>query len=165
MPASPIAQPASPLPFEAGLDAQWTAARGQLPGEEWMQQHRRDALARVRRAGLPGRRVEWWKYADLAGLCREAPPLAAPEALAVPGLPDIAGALHVTCAQGRVTRLPSGAGIPDDVEVMRLAEALDVPSLWLRPWLQPGDNAIDNLNLAFATDGVLLRVPLIVRLL
>lgn len=160
MPARSMAQAASALGFEAGLEAQWTAAQGQLPGEAWMQQHRRDALARVRRDGLPGRRVEWWKYADLAGLCREALPLAGPEVLSAPamGAPDLSDALRVTCAQGRVTGLPSGASIPDDVEVLRLADALDVPSLWLRPWLQPGDDAINNLNLAFATDGVLLRV-------
>ena len=122
-----------------------------------MRQIRHDALGRVVRDGLPGRRIEAWKYADLATLRPRALPLAA-----VANSPKLAplpadDAFRVDILNGRVVRLPAPANLPDGFEVLRLADALDVPSLWLRPLLQVDGNTINNLNLAFATDGVLAR--------
>jgi Fe-S cluster assembly protein SufD len=46
---------------------------GQLPGAAPL---RAAAFERFRRAGLPHRRVEEWKYTDLRALMRDAKPLA-----------------------------------------------------------------------------------------
>jgi Fe-S cluster assembly protein SufD len=159
--------------FQTGLEQVWTQAAAALPGSDWMKQIRRDALARVVRDGLPGRRHEQWRYADLAAMRTTALPLA--PALGRPAKDhgaEISTPTHgVEIINGRVTALPEPASLPDGFEVLRLADALDIPSLWLRPFLEPGADSINNLNLAFATDGVLVRVgrgiavsrPLLVR--
>jgi Fe-S cluster assembly protein SufD len=160
MPASTATAAEATASFQSGLEKAWQDAAPGLPGGDWMTQLRRDALARVVRDGLPGRRNEWWKYADLAGM-RKVPLPVAPE----PSVPLDAtsrnfgeDAWSIVVRNGRVAQLPSAPSLPDGIEVVRLGEALDVPSLWLRPWLQPAASAIHNLNLAFATDGVLLRI-------
>jgi Fe-S cluster assembly protein SufD len=146
--------------FQSGLEKAWADAAPGLPGGDWMTQLRRDALGRVVRDGLPGRRAEWWKYADLAGL-RNVPLPLVPVASATSARAPLSfgdDAWIVGIRNGRVVDLPAASSLPDGVEVIRLGEAIAVPSLWLRPWLQPTNSAIHNLNLAFATDGVLLRV-------
>jgi Fe-S cluster assembly protein SufD len=144
--------------FQAGLEQAWHQASASLPGGDWMRQIRHDALGRFARDGLPGRRIEAWKYADLATLRPRTLSLAAvANSPKLVPLPDD-DAFRVDLVNGRVVRLPAPADLPDGFEVMRLADALDVPSLWLRPLLQVDGNAINNLNLAFATDGVLARV-------
>jgi len=147
--------------FGAGLEAAWKKAQPRLPGSDWMHPVRAEALARVIRQGLPGRRQEWWKYADLASMRTAAPPLVEAQALVKRARPDWLAGLDLIEAelnQGLVVRLPAADRLPDGFEVMRLAEALDVPSLWLRPWMSPSQSVLDNLNLAFATDGLLVRV-------
>jgi Fe-S cluster assembly protein SufD len=146
--------------FQSGLDKAWADAAPGLPGGDWMTQIRRDALARVVRDGLPGRRNEWWKYADLAGLRKVPLPLApaAPAHSARAPHPFGDDVWIVGVRNGRVVDLPLPSTLPDGVEIICLGEALAIPSLWLRPWLQPTHSVIHNLNLAFATDGVLLRV-------
>jgi Fe-S cluster assembly protein SufD len=159
--------------FQAGLEQVWTQAAAALPGSDWMRQIRRDALARVVRDGLPGRRHEQWRYADFAAMRPTVLPLAPANGRAAKDhAAEISTPTHVVdINNGRVTALPEPASLPDGFEVLRLADALDVPSLWLRPFLEPGTDSINNLNLAFATDGVLVRVgraiavsrPLLVR--
>lgn len=159
MSARPATPSAARQTFGNGLDHAWSQAAASLPGGDWMRQIRADALARVVRSGLPGRRDEAWKYADLANMRTMALPLA--EAVRVPVEAKAAvsaDAHHVSIANGRVTQIPVPASLPDGFEVLRLADTLDVPSLWLRPFLEPSGSVIDNLNLAFATDGVLVRV-------
>ena len=160
MPSSSATVPAAALTFKSGLEKAWAEAAPALPGGDWMTQLRREALARVARDGLPGRRNEWWKYADLAALRPAVLPLAPAAASSLPRANHAFGedAWSVVVANGRVGEVPASSSLPDGMEVMRLGEALDVPSLWLRPWLQPTASAIHNLNLAFATDGVLVRV-------
>ena len=158
VPTTAITPAAAPT-FQSGLEKVWAASTAALPGGDWMTQLRRDALARVVRDGLPGRRNEWWKYADLAGLRMVALPL--PPAVTASGRathPFSDDTWRVCIRNGRVVDLPIPSSLPDGVEVIRLGDALSVPSLWLRPWLQPTHSAIHNLNLAFAIDGVLLRV-------
>jgi len=159
MSARPASPPAASQTFGQGLDDAWSQAAASLPGGDWLRQIRADALARVIRSGLPGRRDEQWKYADLASKR----PTALPPAGAARGPARTLAAVslaahHVGIANGRVTRVLEAGSLPDGFEVLRLADALEVPSLWLRPFLEPSGSPIDNLNLAFATDGVLVRV-------
>jgi len=156
--ADPARQSRSLSAFDGGVADQFASLTDSLPGSDWMQKLRADALVRFIQTGLPHRRVEWWKYTDLAprveaGLvpAKPTPGTSRPRIALSP-----ASAIEVELSEGVVTRLPQ-AGLPDGLEVMALRDALAVPSLWLRPWLQPGAGAIDNLNLAFATDGVLIR--------
>lgn len=147
--------------FGDGLEAAWKKAQPRLPGSDWMHPVRAEALARVIRQGLPGRRQEWWKYADLASMRTAVPPQVEAQKLVARSRPEWLGGLDLIEAelnQGQVVRLPAADRLPDGFEVMRLADALDVPSLWLRPWMSPSQSVTDNLNLAFATDGVLVRV-------
>lgn len=157
--AVPARQTRSPSAFDGGVEALFASLKDTLPGSDWMQKLRAEALARFVQAGLPHRRVEWWKYTDLAPrieagvtTTRPTPGAARPRIAVSP-----ANAIEVELSEGVVTRLPQ-AGLPDGLEVMALRDALAVPSLWLRPRLQPGAGAIENLNMAFASDGVLIRV-------
>lgn len=157
--ASPVRQARMNSAFDDGIQSLFAAAQDRLPGSGWMQLLRKEALARFIQSGLPHRRLEWWKYTDLA------PRVEAGLALATPsparGRPHVmsapATAIGIDVAEGVVTGRP-GSGLPDGLEIMALRDALDVPSLWLRPWLQPSTSAIENLNLAFASDGALVRV-------
>lgn len=160
MSVRPATQSAVQPAFETGLEQAWAQAGPALPGGEWIQQIRRDALARIVRSGLPGRRHEQWRYADLAAMRPAALPVAAAAGGGNPraSSPLATRAHHVALVNGRVTERPEASTLPDGFEVLRLADALDVPSLWLRPFLEPSAEAINNLNLAFATDGVLVRV-------
>lgn len=152
-------QPRVLVAFDGAAEAAFASIRETLPGSGWMQQIRADALARFLQSGLPHRRLEWWKYTDLAprvtadlAPARPSPGTARPRTL-------LAGtrAIEIGIAEGQVVSLPRD-NVPDGVEIMALRDALAVPSLWLRPWLQPSAQPLDNLNLAFVSDGALLRI-------
>ena len=161
MTAATSARPSPGTAFAASAQAAWAGVQDQLPGKEWMTPVRAEALARIGRDGAPGRRQEWWKYADFAAMRAELPAaVKSGSPVSLPRPAWIAGqvALEAEIGQGMVVRLPSADRLPDGFEVMRLSDALAVPSLWLRPWLTPSQSFIDNLNLAFAADGLLVRV-------
>lgn len=145
--------------FDQGIQAAFADALPALPGSGWMQQLRADALARFVPAGLPHRRVEWWKYTDLAASVQASlmPTKPSPGTARERNLFARRNFNEVEIVEGQVTAYPH-SGLEDGVEIMPLREALAVPSLWLRPWFQPGDDAIGNLNLAFVSDGALIRV-------
>lgn len=144
--------------------------RAELPGASWLQPLRNEAFARVSRDGLPHRRVEAWKYTDLKNKLTTSLKPATPAKPQAGVFDDLAGH-HIVIAGGKVAHLPSPDDLPDGLEIMGLAEALAMPSLWLRQWLQPTDEVLDNLNLAFLSDGIAVRVgagikvrePLILR--
>jgi Fe-S cluster assembly protein SufD len=141
---------------ESALVALFTKLRAGLPGASWLQPLRAEALNRVTRDGLPHRRVEAWKYTDLKNKFPAGLDLASGGA---PSDDAVFGALkahRLTIAGGKVAAVPDD--LPDGLEVMSLADALGMPSLFLRQWLQPASDAVENLNLAFATDGALIRV-------
>lgn len=160
MTAATSARPSPGVAFAASAEAAWSSVQGQLPGRDWMTPVRSEALSRVVRDGMPGRRQEWWKYADLAAMRAVLPAVvkAGTVSLPKPAWLDQQHALEAEIGQGMVVRLPAAERLPDAVEVMRLSDALAVPSLWLRPWLSPSQSFVDNLNLAFAADGLLVRV-------
>jgi len=141
---------------ESALVALFAKVRAELPGASWLQPLRAEALNRVTRDGLPHRRVEAWKYTDLRHRFPAGLELASGKEAVGPDVFEGLKAHRLHLVGGRVGSVPED--LPDGLEVMSLAEALAMPSLWLRQWLQPGADAIENLNLTFATDGALIRV-------
>ncbi len=154
---------------ESALVALFAKVGASLPGASWLQPLRAEALNRVTREGLPHRRLEAWKYTDLRNKLAHGFDLASGKDVSDADVLDGLKGHRVRIVGGKVVGVPDD--VPDGLEVISLAEALGMPSLWLRQWLQPTDEAVENLNLAFASDGVLVRVarglavkqPVIVR--
>jgi Fe-S cluster assembly protein SufD len=143
---------------ESALAALFATVRADLPGASWLQPLRAEAMARVQRDGLPHRRIEAWKYTDFRNKLSPNLALATGQADASADMFHALSAHRIGFAGGRLIQAPDPVTLPDGVELISLAEALAMPSIWLRQWLQPGDSAIENLNLAFASDGALVRV-------
>ncbi len=141
---------------ESALVALFAKVRGDLPGGSWLQPLRAEALNRVTRDGLPHRRVEAWKYTDLRNKFPAGLDLATGAGAVGADVFEGLKAHRLSIVGGKVGAAPDD--VPDGLEVMSLADALAMPSLWLRQWLQPTADAVENLNLAFATDGALIRV-------
>jgi Fe-S cluster assembly protein SufD len=136
--------------------ALFAKVRGALPGASWLQSLRTEAMARLMRDGLPHRRIEAWKYTDFRNKCPAGLDLATGTREASASLLGDVVAHRIDIAGGKVVGLPQA--LPDGLEIISLADALAMPSLWLRQWLQPADDALANLNLAFAGGGALIRV-------
>ncbi len=120
-------------------------------------------------SGLPHRRVEEFKYTDLRALLREVAPFAgvpsSDEAkAALAGAQALAGveALQVPFVNGHFVReAVDFHNLPDNVEIVPLAEALASGHDWLAklspvPWAN--DNPVYQLNTSFMADGVMIRV-------
>ena len=144
---------------EAEFAALFAAVRATLPGPAWIQSLRSEALTAFMRQGLPHKRLERWKYTDFrshfgGGLALAQGGETEPSADLFAGL----NAHRVVLANGIVTQSPQPEQLPDGVEIIRLADALKTPALWLKPWLRADRAALESLNLALMTDGVLIRV-------
>lgn len=143
---------------EGEIAASFANVRANLPGAGWMQPLRAEALARVMRDGLPHRRLESWKYTDFRGKYAGGLAIAAGVVHSGERLFDKLQCHRVEINGGRTMSVPATASCQDGLEILNLAEVLAMPSLWLRQWLQPGELVMENLNLAFASGGVLIRV-------
>lgn len=141
---------------ESALVALFAQVRGKLPGASWLQPLRAEALNRVTRDGLPHRRVEAWKYTDLKNKFPVGLDLANGGGAVGADVFAEMKAHRLSIIGGKVSAVPDD--VPDGLEAMSLADALAMPSLFLRQWLQPTTDTVENLNLAFATDGALIRV-------
>ncbi len=120
---------------------------------------RAEALAAFLRQGLPHKRLERWKYTDFRTHFGGGLALAQGGEGETPvDLFDGLNAHRVLLSNGAVRSAPEPEGLPDGVEIIRLADALTTPALWLKPWLRADRSALESLNLAFMTDGVLIRV-------
>lgn len=133
----------------------------------WLGAARKAALDRLAAMGLPGRRDEYWRYTDPAGLNAAQP---APAALFDPGaepqLFDHMDRVKLVFVDGvfdpRASDDPRLAG----VEIERLTEAGGRDAHWARGLYgvleaqgqQPVARPHAALNSAFATEGVLIRV-------
>ena len=107
--------------------------------------------------GLPGRRVEAWKYSDLRRIVADADVSHA--ATAAPA-PDIKDALSVRIADGRVLEtpksLPAGLSLlPLRDELLRAPEVLAQNLGRIHP---QADHAVAGLNMALWEDGLVVRV-------
>ena len=155
-------------PAETGLGELFDRLKGGLPGDVAV---REEALAGFNERGLPHRRVEEFRYFDLRALMRDAPPPAekpGPADLAVAfglarAFAEVAAA-RLTIVNGHVvaSELSEQAALPAGVEVVPLAEALasgDPRLAELGAVAIARPNPVYQLNTAFMSDGVLLRVP------
>jgi Fe-S cluster assembly protein SufD len=144
---------------EAEFAALFAAARADLPGPAWIQSLRAEGLGAFMREGMPHKRLERWKYTDFRSRFGGGLALARGSATEVPADPfDGLKAHRVVLDGGKVRRAPQADELPDGVEIISLVEALETPALWLKPWLRADRTALESLNLAFMSDGVLIRV-------
>ena len=170
----PIRRAAVRSKAEDSIAARFEAAEARRAGSEapWLRTLRREAMARLAAAGLPSRRTEEWKYTDLRARLGELLPPVVPQ-------PGLFSDRTLEAALGRsLLRVPAvtyvfyngalaswnhGPLMTDapGFEVTRLARAMETGEPRFRERFAasgvPGDGVSD-LNLAFATDGALLRV-------
>ncbi len=159
-----------PSPFLAAVAERGPAALPSLPGATlpWLDTARRGQLAAFLRDGLPGPRVEAWKYTALGAL--EQRQYAAGDADAVTraidpaalALPGVDGPRLVFVNGVFRADLSTLDGLPHGLTLLPLSQALggDVEPLRFfltRAWQAPAD-AFARLNAALAGDGVVLRV-------
>ncbi|MCU4651975.1 Fe-S cluster assembly protein SufD [Roseibacterium sp. SDUM158016] len=132
----------------------------------WAVEARREATARLRAAGLPTRRDEYWKYTDPATLTQaEATRASLFEASGEVPLYSGIDRLKIVFVDGVFDAAQSDDLTGEGLEVDRLSEALKKDIHWARdlygvletrgqdPVLRP----LAALNTAFATDGVVIR--------
>ncbi len=137
-------------------------------GSGWLQASRVDALARLRAAGLPGRRDEYWQYTDPTSLTAE---MASPAALFEAGDEPAAFAavdrLNIVFVDGVFDAEASDDLALAGVEITPLAEAGAARyPLGARSLRCVGKRRADPrcraslaaLNTALATEGMLIRV-------
>ncbi len=153
-------------PAENGLAQQFETVRKRLPGDGGA---RADAFRRFTERGLPHRRVEEFKYTDLRALMKEAAPLV--ERLDAAGVMAVVKAatafapldsVKVAIVNGHFERSASDLDrLPAGVEIVPLAEAMASGHALLAqmsPVSQARDNPLYQLNSAFMTDGVVIRI-------
>jgi Fe-S cluster assembly protein SufD len=153
-------------PAETALAQAFESTKAVLPGAV---ESRAQAFEQFAQRGLPHRRVEEFKYTDLRALLREAAPFAgtpsADEAkAALQSAKAFSGveALQVPFVNGHFVReAVDFHGLPENVEIVPLAEALSSGHDWLAhlspiPWAS--ENPVYQLNTTFMADGVMLRI-------
>ena len=156
---------------EAALGEQFEAVADRLPGTGWVKELRKRAIGAFETLGLPHRRIEEWKYTDLRERLREA----FPPAVAVKGEVSIR---QLETALGQLAALDTERVVFVDgmfradlsrtgrlgvaVELATMGETLAAAPTWLQGKFDAkalaGEGAVRALNVAFMTDGVLLRV-------
>ncbi|MBT3359781.1 MAG: Fe-S cluster assembly protein SufD [Rhodospirillales bacterium] len=136
------------------------AAKASLPGGglPWLAALRKNAAGHLTENGLPSRKVEAWKYTNLAPLAES--PLCAPDADAsVPDLPQIEGTHRLVFVGGQYRADLSDGALSG---VSTLGNALDTDDKWLADNLgriaKPNGHAVVNANTAFMNDGCVLRL-------
>ena len=129
---------------------------------------RREALDRALASGLPGTRVERWKYTSLRALDRRSwVDAVAVEATRIDAS-QLPPAPRLVFANGHlVAELSDLSGLPDGVSFGSLSGALqaEVPAqlAFLARRFDADDEVFARLNLALATEGAVLRVAPRVR--
>ncbi len=151
---------------EAATEARLAATN--LPMGGFTAAARAAALARVRAAGLPGKRDEYWRYTDpLALTAADAPEAALFAGQAEPQLFGGRDRLIIAFTDGVFDPARSSADLSvAGLEVTRLAEADRADIHWARDLYGvleadgqvPVARPLAALNTAAATDGVLIRV-------
>lgn len=153
-------------PAESALAQAFESAKTTLPGNG---ESRAQAFELFTQRGLPHRRVEEFKYTDLRALLREVAPFAgvpsADEArTALANAKALAGvdALPVPFVNGHFVReAVDFHALPDNVEIVPLAEALANGHDWLAklsPVQWANENPVYQLNTSFMADGVMIRI-------
>jgi Fe-S cluster assembly protein SufD len=151
-------------PFLAGVDA-FQAQAGGLPDR--LAGLRHEARERYAELGLPTTRLEAWRFTNVAPIARRSFTLAedfegvTPAAIERYRYPEC---VQIALVNGRFSaELSDLEGLPEGVEVMGLAEALELEpeevDLHLGRYAGFDDKHFVALNTAFLRDGVYIRVP------
>ncbi|MEQ6203950.1 SufD family Fe-S cluster assembly protein [Sulfitobacter sp. HNIBRBA2951] len=136
-----------------------------MPAGTWAKSAREDALARLRSAGLPQRRDEYWKYTRPDTLTQvDAPKAAVFEADEAPMFGDV-DRLKIVFVDGAFDAEASDDLSLEGITIERLAAA-DSDLHWAKSLYgvleaqgqNPVPRPLATLNTAFATDGVLIHV-------
>ncbi|MDU8911021.1 SufB/SufD family protein [Aestuariicoccus sp. MJ-SS9] len=135
-----------------------------MPQGGWSEAARKDALARLRAMGLPGRRDEYWKYTRPDTLVDAQAPSAALFHGDEAPMFDEVDRLKIAFVDGVFDPEASDDLTLEGVTIDRLAEDKDIH--WARDLYgaletrgqSPVDRPLAALNTAFATDGVLIHV-------
>lgn len=157
---------------ERTLGEQFASVSGKLAGRGWVADLRREALGAFEARGLPHRRIEQWKYTDLRERLKEAYPPAlggSPAGVTTADIDAGLGPLAALEAHRLVfidgafnPELSHAAALRGLAEFSTLAEALRDPPPWLKERFDlsglGADGAVRALNLAFMSDGVLLKL-------
>jgi Fe-S cluster assembly protein SufD len=156
---------------EAALGEQFEVVAAHLPGTGWVRDLRKQAIGIFEARGLPHRRIEEWKYTDLRERLREALPpalgAAAPvsrEAVdAALGPLAMLDADRIVFVDGRYDAALSHADrLGSSVEFKAMGDMLAAAPKWLAGKFDSNaiktEDSVRALNLAFMTDGVLLKI-------
>jgi len=155
---------AAPAPKENPTEAM--LASRQIPAAKgWSTAAREDAVARLRRMGLPDRRDEYWKFTRPDSLIQPDAPRAAVLANDEPPLFDQVDRLKIVFVDGVFDAQASDDLSLEGLSIERLA-ASDSDLHWARDIYgvletrgqTPVDRPLAALNTACATDGVLIHV-------
>lgn len=142
------------------------AARAPEGGGKWIAAARADALSRLKAAGLPIKRDEYWRYTDPTPFSAVEPAPAAP--MAETGAQPFAALdrAKLVFVDGRYDAAQSSVPEFSGVEVIRLADAAKADIHWAKDIYgvleargqNPVSRPFATFNTAFAEDGVLIRV-------
>lgn len=135
--------------------------------EGWLGAARADALTRLSGMGLPGKRDEYWRYTDPAGLVDvEAAPAQVfdPQDETAPF--DAIDRVRIVFVDGVFDAAQSDDLTLEGVQIDRIATAQKLDIHWARELYgvleargqSPVQRTLAAMNSAFATDGVLIRI-------
>ncbi|MGV6850007.1 MAG: SufB/SufD family protein [Marinibacterium sp.] len=137
-----------------------------LPAQGWSGAARKDALARLRAMGLPGRRDEYWKFTRPDSLVSaEVPSAAVFQRDEAPVFDSIEG-VKIVFVDGVFDAEASDDLSLDGVTIERLADSASADIHWAKDIYgvleangqDPVARPLAALNTAFATDGVVIQV-------
>jgi Fe-S cluster assembly protein SufD len=156
---------------EQGLTQNFEAVAGKLPGAGVVAQARRTAIGEFAALGLPHRRLEAWKYTDLRAALKDALPVALGAVQSTLSRAQVDAALEdLVRLEAHRTVFVDGLhdqGLSDAAAVAgvklvplaaRLAKAASASDAALLAAKAPGQEAVLALNLAFMTDGAVLKI-------
>ena len=158
--------PTVSLPSAAPYVSAFAEVRRDLPGagRAGIAALRVRALERFARHGVPGLKLEAWKYTNLNPLAALGfRPAGVSPATGMPALDFIGDAYAMVFAGGRLQpRLSRLAGLPAGVVVAALAERMQAADEDPGPWFDAGDDdrarALVALNAAFMQDGAVVKL-------
>ncbi|MBV1903578.1 MAG: SufD family Fe-S cluster assembly protein [Marinosulfonomonas sp.] len=135
-------------------------------GAAWAMAARNDAVARLAKAGLPGRRDEYWKYTDPSSLVQTVAVPAAPFATDESPVFGQIDRLKIVFRDGVFDASASDDLSMEGIEIERLSDAVQMDIHWAKELYgvlekngqDPVARPLATLNTGFATDGVVIRV-------
>jgi Fe-S cluster assembly protein SufD len=137
----------------AGFLARYEGLAPRLPGHDlpWLSRLRADAAALLRVQGLPTRRVEAWRYTDLAPIAQEAFSEALTLAEEAPALPPMRAAHRAVFVDGRFA--PGLSSLPV------WAASLGVSLANVQGLVSAAELPVTALNAMLFEDGLFLDMP------